>query len=212
MNTTIEGYFKNGCMRCPLGGTTNCKVHLWTETLHALREVILKTELEETVKWGVPCYTYEGANVLLLSALKDFACISFLKGALLRDEEQVLERPGPHSQAARYWKFTHVEQVNSDSPQILRYLEEAIEIQKKGLKIDFKKELEVFPPELLDKMKKDPIFKSAFESLTPGRQRGYLLYFSKARQSQTRINRIHKYESLILNGQGMHDQYTSSKK
>ena len=209
MTTSIQEYFEKGCMRCPLGGTDACKVMTWVDELKTLRSVLLDSELTESIKWGVPCYTINNGNVLLLTAFKEFVALSFFKGALITDKDQLLVKPGPSTQASRYLKFTNLEQIIKSTDIITAYVKEAIQIELQGLKVDFQKTPEPLPQELIDKMEEDPIFKSAFEALTPGRQRGYILYFSKAKQSQTRINRIQKYESLILNGRGMHDHYTS---
>ena len=111
LNKSVEAYFTHGCGRCPLGGTPDCKVHLWTEELKALRQIILRTDLEEESKWGAVCYTYNGKNVLMLSALKNYCCISFFKGSLLADRHKLLSKPGPNSQAARLLKCTSIEDV-----------------------------------------------------------------------------------------------------
>lgn len=211
MNKSVENYFIEGCGRCPLGSTPDCKVHRWTQELVLLREMILSTDLVEECKWGVPCYTYNKKNVLILSAFKDYCSVSFFKGSLLKDRKKLLDSPGKNSQAARLFKFTDVDQIKSIESEIMDYIKEAIEIEEAGLKIDFKKATDPIPEELKNKFHEDPMFKSAFESLTPGRQRGYLIYFSAPKQSTTRINRIEKCIGKIQNGEGLHDKYGKKK-
>ncbi len=211
MNQNVDDYFTEGCGRCPLGGTPDCKVNSWTQELHAMRRIILETGLTEESKWGVPCYTHNGKNVLTLSALKEFAAISFFKGSLLQDPEKLLSAPGPNSQAARYVKITDTEQVARNEQHIKAYIFEAIEVEKAGLSVEFKKNPEPIPEELEAKLEEDPFLKSAFEALTPGRQRGYILHFSAPKKSETRVSRIEKCTEQILNGIGLHDHYKMSK-
>jgi uncharacterized protein YdeI (YjbR/CyaY-like superfamily) len=212
LTTNVDDYLIDGCMRCELGGTPQCKVRDWKSELIALRSIVLDCGLEEVLKWGVPCYTFQGKNVLIVSALKDSANISFFKGALLSDELNLLLKPGENSQAARYLKFTDLESIVSNEEAIKAYVFEAIEIEKQGLKVTFQRNPEPIPDELQERLDEDPIFRSAFESLTPGRQRGYVIHFSQPKQSKTRIARIDKWLPKILNGEGMHDQYKSMKK
>lgn len=199
-------------MRCPKGGTEECKVHSWTEELLLLRKYVLECGLKEVVKWGVPCYTHKGSNVLIVSAFKDFACLSFFKGALIQEDNGFLVKPGKHSQASRFMQFTEVQEIEELESIIKSCIREAIEIENKGLKVEFKKNPEPIPEELTAKMEEDPSFKTAFEALTPGRQRGYIIHFSQPKQSKTRIARIEKWTEKILNGEGMHDKYQSMKR
>ena len=212
MDTLVNTYLIEGCGRCPLGGTPDCKVLSWTEELKLLRQIVLDCGLTEELKWGVPCYTLNRRNVLLVSALKDSATVSFFKGILLKDRHGWLEKPGPNSQATRYLKFTNVNTIRVQKEAIKAYVFQAIEVEKKDLKVVFKKNPEPIPEELERKFEEDPILRSAFEALTPGRQRGYILHFSQPRKSETRMNRIEKYISNIINGEGMHDAYRSRKK
>ena len=138
MNPQVDKYLIDGCGRCPLGGTPECKVHNWDEELILLREIILESELKEELKWGVPCYTFKGKNVLLLSALKGFVTVAFLKGSLLKDPEKLLVAPGANSHADRQFRFTSVKDIISCRPIILDYIKEAIEIEKAGLTVDFR--------------------------------------------------------------------------
>jgi len=163
------------------------------------------------LKWGVPCYTYQNNNILLVSAFKDFCAVSFFKGSLLKDPGNILEKPGEHSQATRLIKFESVEEILKMESVLKSYIYEAIEIEKAGLKIELKKNPEPIPDELRKKLSEDPFFKTAFEELTPGRQRGYIIYFSQPKQSITRMARIEKCIPGILNGDGIHDKYKSRK-
>jgi uncharacterized protein YdeI (YjbR/CyaY-like superfamily) len=211
MNTSVENYFIDGCGRCPLGGTPDCKVLSWTAELKYLRELILACGLTEESKWGAPCYTFQNKNVLMLSALKDYVCISFFKGALINDEKGLLVKPGPNSQAARLFKFQSVGAITQIESDIKAYIFEAIEIEKAGLTVEFKKNPEPIPAELEAKFEEDPVLKTAFEELTPGRQRGYILHFSQPKQEKTRIARIEKCIPMIMAGIGLHDKYKSTR-
>ncbi|MCP9290781.1 YdeI/OmpD-associated family protein [Gracilimonas sediminicola] len=205
MNPEVDQYLDIGCGRCPLGGTPDCKVQDWQEELKQLRLIILESGLTEEVKWSVPCYTFEGSNVLILSAFKNYCSVSFFKGSLLQDQNKILVKPGKNSQAARLFKFTNVEQINESENTIKEYIREAIEIENSGKKVKFKKNPEPIPEELQAKFDEDPILKESFEALTPGRQRGYIIHFSGAKQSSTRQRRIEKYIPKIMEGKGFHD-------
>jgi len=212
MNHNVDTYFAEGCGRCPLGGTPDCKVHDWEEELAKLRVVILDCQLTEESKWGVPCYTFQKKNVVILSALKEYCAVSFFKGALLKDPKGVLEKAGENTQAARVIRFTNVRQIAKMKSTLKAYIGEAIEIEKAGLKVSFKASPEPIPEELIGKMDEMPALKTAFEALTPGRQRGYILHFSSAKQSKTREARIEKCVEKILEGKGLNDHYMSKKK
>lgn len=205
MNPDVDNYFVDGCGRCALGGTPDCKVNSWQDEMREVRLIILDCGLTEEVKWGVPCYTFQKGNVFTMSALKDYCAVGFFKGALINDVHNILEKPGKNTQAARLIKFTSVEQIVELEPHLRTYIQEAIEIEKAGLKVPMKKNPEPVPEELQDKLDNDPIFKEAFESLTPGRQRGYILHFSGAKQSKTRTSRIEKCTPKIFEGKGLHD-------
>ena len=206
MTKSVEVYLEEGCGRCSLGGTPDCKVHTWIEIIKHLRQIVLECGLDEDCKWGVPVYTYNGKNILNVSAFKEFASIGFFKGALLQDESKLLQSPGPNSQAVKLFKFTELEQVKKLEEQVRAYVYEALEVEKLGLEIQFKKEPEPMPEELIAKLDEDPTLKSAFESLTPGRQRGYILHFSQPKQSATRVSRIEKCIPKIMEGKGFHDR------
>lgn len=207
MNPEVDHYLAEGCGRCPLGGTADCKVHSWTEELKLLRAITLESGLHEERKWGVPCYTFEGNNVAVVSALKNYCSISFFKGALLKDSKKILEKPGENTQAARLLKFTSVDQIIELEPEIRAYLQEALEIEKSGKKVDFKQKNKLdYPEEFQSILDDNPRLEAAFEALTPGRKRGYILHFSQPKQSSTRISRIEKCIEKILNGKGFHDR------
>lgn len=205
MITDVEQYFKEGCGRCSLFATPECKVNLWIDQLLLLRDIIKSSGLKEEAKWGAPCYTYENKNILMLSALKNAAVVSFFKGALIEDPNGILVKPGANSQASRMLKFTDSEQIIAYKDRLIQFIQQAIELEKSGKKVDFKKEPETLPDELVLKFQENPSLEEAFFKLTPGRQRGYLLFFSQAKQSQTRVQRIEKYQHQILQGKGMQD-------
>ncbi len=211
-NPKIDLYLEEGCGRCNRYQTPDCKVHRWSAALSELRRIALETGLEEEYKWSQPTYTFNGKNVFIVSALNDFALLAFFKGSLLKDERELLVAPGANSQASRQFKFTDVKRIRELESTIKAYIYEAVEIEKAGLEVHFKERPEPMPEELEQAMEIDPDLKAAFENLTPGRQRGYILYFSQPKQSQTRINRIEKYRQAIIDGKGMHDDYRMNRK
>jgi uncharacterized protein YdeI (YjbR/CyaY-like superfamily) len=179
----------------------------WPAELLYLRGIALESGLSETLKWGKPCYMLEGANVAILYSFKDTCAIGFLKGALLRDEQKLLVTPGEHSQAMRMLKFTSVQQIAAQEQFIRAYLREAVELERSGAEIVFTEHETMEPPEeLKEKFRTMPELEAAFLQLTPGRQRAYLMYFSQAKQSETRVSRIEKYVPLILRGKGLNDR------
>jgi uncharacterized protein YdeI (YjbR/CyaY-like superfamily) len=158
------------------------------------------------LKWYQACYTYDNNNIVILGELKDCCVLGFFKGVLLKDTHQILSQPGKNTQSARTLRFTSVKEIEKMEPIIKAYIYEAIEVERAGLKVDFKKSTDFeLPIELKDKFKKNAALKTAFNALTPGRQRAYLLYFSAPKQSKTRESRIEKYEKQILNGKGLND-------
>ncbi|MCX6353088.1 MAG: DUF1801 domain-containing protein [Bacteroidetes bacterium] len=206
MNPKVDAYLIEGCGRCELGGTPQCKVHNWEEELELLRMIILDSGLTEELKWKVPCYTFQKNNILILAAFKEYCAISFFKGALLKDDYVILSKPGENTQAARLIKFTNLQEIEKVKTIIKAYIQEAIEIEKAGLKIDFKEKTKlIFPIEFQNKLDEIPELKMAFEALTPGRQRGYNLFFSAPKQSTTREARIEKCLQQILRGKGLND-------
>jgi uncharacterized protein YdeI (YjbR/CyaY-like superfamily) len=208
MNINVDKYLVNGCMRCKYGGTPKCKVLNWVEELVALRAVVMETGLKEEIKWGVPVYTHHGKNIITINALKESANIGFFKGALLTDKHKILQQQG-NIQSARIIKFSNVNDIIKIKETLKLYVLEAIAIEESGKKVLLKKNPEPIPEELLDAFEQEPSFKKAFYKLTPGRQRAYIIYFSQAKQIQTRIKRIENYKTQIFEGKGMNDHYTS---
>ena len=206
MNPQVDTYLTKGCGRCDLYDTPHCKVNTWRDELIALRSILLGRDLEEEVKWKQPCYTYNGKNVAMISALKNYASLSFFKGSLLTDPQGVLVKPGKNSQAARLIRFTSAEDVHKQAEIIQSLVTQAIEVEKSGKRVQFKKNPEPMPIELRATLNADPALKAAFDGLTPGRQRGYILYFSAPKQSRTRYARIEKHRARILVGKGFHDR------
>ncbi len=207
MNSKVDIYLDEGCGRCSLYRTPECKVHNWTEELKQLRRIVLECGLDEEFKWSQPCYTFKNSNILIVTAFKEYATLAFFKGTLLKDPNNILVAPGEHSQASRLIRFTDVREILKMEPILKTYVFEAIEVEKAGLKVQFKKNPEPIPDELQQKLNEHPDFKTAFERLTPGRQRGYILHFSQPKQSKTRVARIEKCMPKILNGEGLNDHY-----
>lgn len=205
MNPHVDQYLIHGCGRCAYYKTPKCKVHFWSEELIQLRRIVLECGLEEEYKWSQPCYTVNGKNVLVVTAFKDYACISFFKGGLLKDPHGILITPGNNSQAFRQLRHTDSQEIIEQEAIIKEYVRAAVEIEKAGKKVEFKKQPEVVPEELKLAFKDDPDFKKAFESLTPGRQRGYLIYFNGAKQSATRASRIDKCRTKIIERKGLNE-------
>lgn len=206
INPKVDTYLTVGCGRCPLTNTPECKVHNWTEELAVLREIVLACGLTEELKWGVPCYTFEGNNIAMVSAFKEFCSLSFFKGSLLKDADGILSKQGENSQAARIIKFTDVRQITEKESILKEYIKEAVKVEKAGLKVEFKdiSEYEI-PVELQNKLDENEAFRNAFKSLTPGKQKGYILHFSQAKQSATRTARIEKSMPRIFLGKGLND-------
>ncbi len=178
----------------------------WQNELEHLRMIILESGLDEELKWGVPCYTLEKSNVVLIHGFKKYCAILFVKGALLKDSKGVLIQQTEHVQAARQIRFTNIKEVIQNASIIKAYIKEAIQIEKAGLKVELKKSTELlFPEEFQKKLEKTPALKKAFFALTPGRQRAYNLFFTAAKQSQTREARIEKCIKQILAGKGLND-------
>ena len=206
MNQDVDLYLLEGCGRCSLGGTPDCKVHQWPNELAQLRRIVLECGLTETLKWGVPVYTFQNTNVVIVAAFKNYAALSFFKGVLLQDTHSMLDKPGEHTQSGRLIRFTRVQNVLAQENILKDYIYEAIEVEKAGLKVDFNTSAAfTMPDEFQEKLSSDKMLKSAFEALTPGRQRAYLLHFSAAKQSTTRISRIEKCIPLILRGKGINE-------
>lgn len=178
----------------------------WQEAYHALRQIVLKTGLKEELKWGCPCYTFQGSNVALIHGFKDYCAILFHKGALLEDVHGMLIQQTKNVQAARQIRFEKLKEIQGKKEEIQSYLFQAIEVEKAGVKVELKKTTEFeMVEEFKNALEEDELLKKAFESLTPGRQRAYLLYFSQAKQSKTRLSRVEKKKPAILQGKGLND-------
>ena len=206
MNPKVDTYLTAGCGRCPLGNTPECKVNDWQEELRALRTIVLECGLDEDLKWGQPCYTFQGNNTIIVTALKEHAVISFFKGVLLKDANGILSKPGENTQLGRVIRFKNVREIVAIRDILKAYIYEAIEAERSGMKVEFNKNPEPIPQELQNKFDQNPAFKTAFFVLTPGRARGYVLHFSAPKQSKTRVERIEKCLSQIMIGNGLNDR------
>ena len=192
MNPNVDGFLR--------------KAKKWRDEFEKLRMVCLDSGLTEELKWGKPCYTYQKSNVIIIIGLKEYCALMFCKGVLLNDANGILIKPGENTQAGRWIKFTSVREIVEMEPILKAYIYEAIEVEKAGLKVNYKKTSEfVIPEEFQNRLDESPALKTAFDALTPGRQRGYILYFSAAKQSKTREARIEKCLQQILDGKGLND-------
>jgi uncharacterized protein YdeI (YjbR/CyaY-like superfamily) len=196
---------KNSGMSPDVDGFLNRTVK-WLVEFERLRKIALECPLTEELKWGVPCYTFQKGNVVLIHGFKDYCALLFVKGALLKDVDGILIQQTDNVQAARQVRFTNLGEIIEKEALLKAYILEAIEIEKSGLKVAFKKNTELqFPEEFQNKLEENPDLKIAFEALTPGRQRAYNLYFSEPKQSKTRESRVVKCMQQILNGKGLYD-------
>ena len=178
----------------------------WQAESEKLRMIILDCNLTEELKWGVPCYTFQDSNIVLIHGFKEYCAILFVKGALLKDAHGILIQQTENVQAGRQIRFTGVQEIVELEPIIKAYILEAVEVEKSGLKVDFKKNTDlIFPEEFQNRLDENPALKTAFEGLTPGRQRAYIFYFSQPKQSKTRESRVEKCIPQILDGKGLDD-------
>lgn len=192
MNPRVDFYFN--------------KTGKWQEEIKRLRMIILDCQLSEELKWGVPCYTFQKKNVVLIHVFKEYCAILFFKGALLNDANSILIQQTENVQSARQIRFKSVLKIMELEPVLKAYIYEAVEVEKGGLKVNFKKPTEfIIPKEFQNKLDKVPALKTAFDRLTPGRQRAYMIHFSTAKQPKTREARIEKCIQQILNGKGLDD-------
>lgn len=192
MNPKVDFYFR--------------KSGKWQEEIVSLRSIILGCQLSEELKWGVPCYTFENSNIVLIHEFKDYCALLFFKGALLSDSGGILIQQTENVQSARQIRFRNIREINELESVVRTYIFEAIEVEKSGLQVNFKKTTEFqIPDELLQKFDEFPALKTAFETLTPGRQRAYILYFSAPKQPKTRVARVEKYLPKIMIGKGLDD-------
>ena len=182
------------------------KANKWQKEFENLRTIVLGCGLDEELKWGQPCYTAEGRNIVLIHGFKEYCALLFFKGALLKDPRGILIQQTANVQAARQIRFTSAAEILKEKKALKAYIQEAIAVEKAGLKVDFKKTSDArIPEEFRRRLDDSPRLKKAFAGLTPGRQRGYLLYFSQPKQSKTRLSRIEKSVSRILDGKGLND-------
>jgi uncharacterized protein YdeI (YjbR/CyaY-like superfamily) len=179
------------------------KAKKWQEEMKKLRRISLDGGLTEELKWGKPCYTFQNSNVVLIQGFKEFCALLFCKGALLKDRHGILRKFG--WEAARRIPFTDVREILEMGPILRAHIHEAMQAEKAGLQVNYKKKPEPIPEELQNKLDEIPALKTAFNALTPGRQRAYILYFSAAKQSKTRESRVEKCMRQILNGKGLND-------
>jgi uncharacterized protein YdeI (YjbR/CyaY-like superfamily) len=190
MNPKVDFYFN--------------KAGKWQEEIKKLRVIALSCGLSEELKWGCPCYTYNGNNIVLIHVFKEYCAFLFFKGALLQDTEGILIQQTKNVQAARQIRFAGVKEITNKKEVLKAYIFEALKVEKAGLKVELKKTSEFnMPEEFQSKLNKMPTLKKAFNALTPGRQRGYLLHFSSAKQAKTRESRIEKCIPQILSGKGL---------
>ena len=182
------------------------RAKIWQEEFEKLREIILDCGLNEEMKWGCPCYTFQKANIVLIHGFKDYCALLFFKGVLLKDPKGILIQQTKNVQSARQIRFTSVREIVKLKPILKAYIKEAIEVEKAGLKVDFRKTTDfAIPEEFQNKLDEIPKLKTAFEALTPGRQRAYLFYFSAPKLSKTRESRVEKSMQQILKGRGLDD-------
>lgn len=192
MNPKVDFYFS--------------KNEKWQKETERLRTIALDCQLTEELKWGVPCYTFQKNNIVLIHDFKEYCALLFFKGALLKDAENILVQQTVNVQSARQIRFTNIQQITELEPVLKAYIYEAVEVEKAGLKFEFKKTEEfAVAEEFQTKLHENPDLKTAFEALTPGRQRAYMLHFSAPKQSKTRESRIEKAIPHILNGKGLND-------
>lgn len=192
MNPKVDFYF--------------AKAKSWQAELEKMRKIVLGCGLNEDLKWGSPCYTFEQRNIVLIHVFKEYCAILFFKGALLQDTDGILIQQSVNVQSARQVRFTNLKELTKLAPVLKAYIYQAIEVEKAGLKVDLKKVSEFpMPEEFQSKLNTDRALKKAFEVLTPGRQRAYLLYFAAAKQAITRDSRVKKYIPQILLGKGLND-------
>ena len=203
--TSVDAYLQDGCGRCEHYQTPSCKVHLWTPGLVALREIVFASGLVEAMKWGSPCYTLEGKNVVMIVSFRESFGLSFFKGAALPDDEGVLESAGPNSHHARMLRFRNVEEVPARAAAASRLLADAISLERAGGKTA-PAAAAPLPEELTARLDADPVLREAFEALTPGRRRSHALHVSGAKQAETRARRVDRCAEDILAGRGFNER------
>ena len=207
MNTeSVDAYLRDGCGRCEHYQTPSCKVHLWTPVLVSLRSLILDAGLTEEMKWGSPCYTVGGKNVVMIVSLRESCALQFFKGAALIDDEGLLESPGPNSRFGRLLRFRSVEEFDARRPVATRLLEQAVALEQAGVKVVPSAVPEPVPEELARRLEADDTLRRAFDALTPGRRRSHILHVGGAKQSGTRERRVDRCADDILAGRGFNER------
>lgn len=182
------------------------KAKKWQKEFEQLRRICLECKLAEELKWGLPCYTFQNKNIVIIQGFKEYCALLFFKGALLKDPKGILVTPGEHTQAGRQIRITNVREIVKLERVLSAYIHEAVEVEKAGLKVKLRKTADLeMPEEFQAKLDESPALKAAFYALTPGRQRAYLFYFSQPKQSKTRQSRVEKCRARILKGQGLND-------
>ncbi len=193
MNPQVNKYFE--------------RARVWPEEMSALRTILLDCDLTEELKWGKPCYSFQGKNIAIIQGFKAYCALLFFKGVLLRDDQHLLVKTGEHTRVGRQMRFTGAREIIKLKPHLKAYIHEAVDLEKAGVQVEVEKLPSlVFPMELTAALKSNPALKKAFNALTPGRQRAYHLYFSDAKQAKTRIARIEKMTPRILEGKGINDR------
>jgi uncharacterized protein YdeI (YjbR/CyaY-like superfamily) len=192
MNPQVDEFFQNA--------------KNWNAEMQYLRKIVLECQLVEALKWKVPCYVFQNGNVVLIHGFKEYCALNFFKGALLSDTNQILHQQTENSTSARQIRFANLQEIIAQESVIKAYVFEAIELEKAGLNVTYKKAEEFdVPVELTNKLNENPALKSAFEALTPGRKKGYYLHFEGAKQSKTRETRIENCIPRIMKGKGLND-------
>ncbi|GCD77153.1 MAG: YdeI/OmpD-associated family protein [Thermaurantimonas sp.] len=203
----VTHYLQSGCGRCERWNTANCSVIIHNSVLLALINLLRSTTLKEEIKWNAPCYTYNGKNVAIVGAFRDYCVLSFFKGALLHDPKGLLVKPGENTQVGRVIRFTDTTQVEQHREDILYLIAQAIQLESSVKKVTFKQNSPPEVEEFTQKLESVSGLKKAFYQLTPGRQKAYLLYFAEPKTPEARLRRIEKCIPLILQGKGLYDKY-----
>jgi uncharacterized protein YdeI (YjbR/CyaY-like superfamily) len=206
MPVHVEDYLRDGCGRCDRFATPACKVHRWARELEALRALVRTRDLTEEVKWGSPCYTRGGKNVVMIGAFNEHCALQFFNGAALADPSGVLESPGPNSRFGRYLKFRSLEDVRAHRAAAEALLDAAIALAQSGTKFVPSAPAEPMPEELAARLASDDALREAFAALTPGRRRSHVLHVSGAKQSETRARRAERCAQDILAGRGFNER------
>ncbi|QEG38167.1 hypothetical protein UC8_01200 [Roseimaritima ulvae] len=206
MITDVEEFFTNGCGRCERFSTPDCSTKKWNRGLLDLRKICLQTGLVETLKWAHPCYMHSGRNIAIFGAFRRDFRLSFFNAALLKDPDSVLEKQGPNTRHPDMLRFTENAQVTDMEPTIVAYLEEAMGYAELGIKPPKEQTKLELPDELIEALESDPVLAEAFQSLTPGRQKSYVINLNSAKKPETRVARIAKFRDKIIAGKGAQER------